>query len=159
MAGARTYKQKERAHRPLRSVSKPGLRLRIPWRDDAAPVLPTRRERLPEDTANMPVANAIRKARVQAAMTDEDDTRAEEEGTLAQHLSQVFCVMCSFCGKQMCSSAAIGQAADYNDRFEVAARFVAKGWGAMTKTKRSRKLRPACPNCVKRKSKSAVGRL
>jgi len=120
------------------------------------PILSYKFERLPENTANMPVANAIRKARVQAAMTDEDDARAEEEGTLAQHLSQVFCVTCSFCGKQVCSSAAIGQAADYNDRFNVAALLVAKGWGAMTKTSRSRKLRPACPTCLKRKPRPPV---
>jgi len=86
-----------------------------------------------------------------APQTDENDAWAEEEGTLAQHLSQVFCVTCSFCGNQMCSPAAVGQAADYNDRFDVAALFVAKGWGAMTKTTRSRKLRPACPSCLKRK--------
>jgi len=85
-----------------------------------------------------------------APQTDEDDARAEEEGTLAQHLSQVFCVTCSFCGKQMCSPAAVGQAADYNDRFDVAARLIGKGWGAMSLTTRSRKLRPACPTCLKR---------
>jgi len=33
-----------------------------------APILSYKLERLPEDTANMPVANAIRKARVQAAI-------------------------------------------------------------------------------------------
>jgi len=104
----------------------------------------------------MPVANTIQKARVQTAMTDEDDARAEEEGTLAQHVSQVFCVTCSFCGEQMCSSAAIGQAADYNDRFDVAAQLVAKGWGVMTMTSRSRKLRPACPTCLKRKPRPQI---
>jgi len=78
-----------------------------------------------------------------------DDDAAEEEATLADHLSQTFCVTCSFCGKPTCSRAAIGQAADYNDRFDVAGWLVAKGWGVMTETSRSRKLRPACPICLK----------
>jgi hypothetical protein len=90
-----------------------------------------------------------------APQTD-DAAAAEEEATLAEHLSQTFCVTCSFCGKQMCSPAAIGQAADYKDRFDVTARFVAKGWGVMTKTSRSRKLRPACPTCLKRKPRNPI---
>ena len=81
----------------------------------------------------------------------DDDNEAQEEATLAGHLSQTFCVTCSFCGESACSPAALGQAADYNDRFDVAARLVAKGWGVMSKTSRSRKLRPACPTCLKRK--------
>jgi len=80
-----------------------------------------------------------------------DEVDAAQEAALAEYLSQTFCVTCSFCGKQMCSPPAVGQSADYNDRFDVAARFVAKGWGAMTKTSRSRKLRPACPACLKHK--------
>ena len=84
-----------------------------------------------------------------APQIDYDDA-AEEEATLAEHLSQTFCVTCSFCGEPMCSPAAIGQAADYNDRFDVAVRFIAKGWGVMAKNARSRKLRPACPTCFKR---------
>jgi len=90
-----------------------------------------------------------------ASQRDEDDA-AQEEAALAEHLSQVFRVTCSFCGNQMSSSAAIGQAADYNDRFDVTARFVAKGWGVMTKTSRSRKLRPACPTCLKRKPQPPI---
>ena len=90
------------------------------------------------------------KARGLAPKTDDDD-EAQEEATLAGHLSQTFCVACSFCGEPACSPAAVGQAADYNDRFDVAARLVAKGWGVMTKTSRSRKFRPACPTCLKRK--------
>jgi hypothetical protein len=85
-----------------------------------------------------------------ASQRDEDDA-AQEEAELADNLSQIFCVTCSFCGNQSCSHGAIGQAADYNDRFGATARFVAKGWEAMTKTNRSRKLRPACPSCLKRK--------
>jgi hypothetical protein len=85
-----------------------------------------------------------------APQTDDDDA-AEAGATLAEHLSQTFCVTCSFCGEPMCSPAAVGQAADYIDRFDVAARLVAKGWGVMTETSRSRKLRPACPICLKRK--------
>jgi hypothetical protein len=81
----------------------------------------------------------------------DDDDAADEEAVLAEHLSQTFCVTCSFCGRQMCSSPAIGQAADYKDRFDVADWLVAKGWGVMAKTSRSRKLRPACPTCLKRK--------
>ena len=85
-----------------------------------------------------------------ASQTDDDDA-AEAEATLAGHLSQTFCVTCSFCGEPTCSPAAVGQAADYNDRFDVADWLVAKGWGVMSKTSRSRKLRPACPTCLKRK--------
>ena len=81
----------------------------------------------------------------------DDDDAAEAEATLAGHLSQTFSVTCSFCGEAMRSPAAVGPAADYNDRFDEAARLVAKGWGVMTKTSRSRKLRPACPTCLKRK--------
>ena len=80
-----------------------------------------------------------------------DDDAAEDEATLAEHLSQTFCLTCSFCGKPICSPAAVGPAADYNDRFDVAARFIAKGWGAMARTSRSRKHQPACPTCLKRK--------
>ena len=80
-----------------------------------------------------------------------DEDAAEGEATLAEHLSQTFCVTCSFCGKPMCSPAAVGPAADYNDRFDVAAWLSAKGWGVMTKTSRSRKPRPTCPTCLKRK--------
>ena len=83
----------------------------------------------------------------------DDDDAAAEEATLADHLSQTFCVTCSFCGKPTCSRAAVGQTADYNDRFDVAGWLVAKGWGVMTKTSRSRKLRPACPTCLKRNPK------
>ena len=85
-----------------------------------------------------------------APQKDYDDA-AEAEATLAEHLSQTFCVTCSFCGEPTCSPAAVGPAADYNDRFDVTAQFVAKGWGVMAKTSHSRKLRPACPTCLKRK--------
>jgi len=81
----------------------------------------------------------------------EDNAAAEEEATLAEHLSQTFCVTCSFCGEPICSPATVGPAADYIDRFDVAARFVAKGWGVMAQTTRSRKFRPACPTCLNRK--------
>lgn len=90
------------------------------------------------------------------APTRDDDNEAEGEATLAGHLSQTFCVTCSFCGEPTCSPAAVGQAADYNDRFDVAARLVAKGWGVMTETSRSRKLRPACPTCLKRKPRPQI---
>ena len=85
-----------------------------------------------------------------------DDDAPEAEATLAECLSQTFCVTCSFCGEAMRSTAAVGPAADYNDRFDVAARLVAKGWGVTTKTSRSRKLRPACPTCLKRNPYSSI---
>ena len=85
-----------------------------------------------------------------ASQTDDDDG-GEAEATLAGHLSQTFCVTCSFCGEPTCSPAAVGPAADYNDRFDVADWLVAKGWGVRTETSRSRKLWPACPICLKRK--------
>jgi hypothetical protein len=85
-----------------------------------------------------------------APQTNDDDA-AQEEATLAEHLSQTFCITCSICGKPICSPAAVGQAADYNDRFDVAGWLVATGWGVMTKTTRSKKFRPACPACLNRK--------
>jgi hypothetical protein len=86
----------------------------------------------------------------------EDDNEAQEEATLAEHLSQTFSVACSFCGEAMRSPAAVGPAADYNDRFDVAARLVAKGWGVMAQSTGLRKLRPACPICLKRKPRPAI---
>ena len=81
----------------------------------------------------------------------DDVDSGEAEATLAEHLSQTFRITCSFCGELASSPAAVGQAAEYNDRFDVAARLVARGWGVMTETRRSRKLRPAGPICLKRK--------
>lgn len=92
---------------------------------------------------------ATRKTRRLVAQTD-DDHSCEAEATLAEHLVQTFKISCSFCGESAFSSAAVGQAADYNDRFDVAAPLVAKGWGAMTASRRSRKLRPACPMCLRK---------
>ena len=87
------------------------------------------------------------KARGLAPKTDDDD-EAQEEAMLAGHLSQTFCVTCSFCGELTCSPAAVGQAADYNDRFDVGRLVGCKGLGVRTETIRSRKLRPACPTCL-----------
>ena len=83
------------------------------------------------------------------AVQRDDEHSGDIEATIAEHLIQTFRISCFFCGRVACSPAAVAQAADYNDRFDVAAGLFAKGWGAMTESGRSRKLWPACPTCLR----------